>query len=283
MNFASIRQRADQLRLIPLPDVLRACGAQPDPHDPHKWHTSRGALSVTGAKFINWNQGVGGGGAIDLIIHLQRLGFRDALDWLDRHFPNLSTQSAPPWADVPLRLPTPDPAQLGRVSHYLLDQRALPAHLIDCLIQAGTLYADPRANAVFLLRACDHTPVGAELRGTTAGAWRGMAPGSKKDLGCFSVPLHGPPAQTIVLCESAIDAISCVALFPQHRCLSTAGARPNPRWLGPLVAQGHPIYCGFDTDSTGHAMASAMIARHPTIQRLAPPHHDWNDTLRSLR
>ena len=84
MNPALIRQKADLLRAIPLPDVLRAAGAQPDPRDPHKWHTPQGVLSVTGAKFINWNQGAGGGGAIDLIIHLHHLGFRDALDWLDQ-------------------------------------------------------------------------------------------------------------------------------------------------------------------------------------------------------
>jgi hypothetical protein len=283
MNFASIRQRADQLRLIPLPDVLRATGARPDPRDPHKWHTSQGVISVTGAKFINWNHGVGGGGAIDLVIHLHRLGFRDALDWLERHFPHLSHQPIPPRAQIHLRLPTPDPAQLHRVRRYLLDQRALPAHLVDCLIQARTLYADPKANAVFLLRTADHTPVGAELRGTTPEPWRGMAPGSKKDLGFFCVPADGLPAQSFVLCESAIDAISCHTLHPQHCCLSTAGVRPNPRWLAWLLGLDAPVYCGFDTDATGTAMADAMIALHPAIQRLAPSDHDWNDTLRSLR
>jgi len=283
MNLASIRQRADQLRAIPLPDVLRAWGAQPDSHDKHKWHTPRGVLSVSGAKFINWSQGVGGGGAIDLIIHLNHLGFRQALTWLGRHFPHIPTPSAPPRAHLDLQLPTPDPTQLGRVRHYLLHQRALPARLVDSLIEAATLYADHRANAVFVLRTDHHTPVGAELRGTTPRAWRGMAPGSKKDLGFFSIPAAFAPAPTIVLCESAIDAISCFALHPQHRCLSTAGARPNPRWLGPLLAQGCHVYCGFDTDSTGQAMARAMIALHPSIQRLAPPHHDWNDALLSLR
>jgi hypothetical protein len=28
-------------------------------------------------------------------------------------------------------------------------------------------------------------------------------------------------------------------------------------------------------------MARAMIALYPSVQRLPPPHHDWNDTLRS--
>jgi len=278
MNFHQIRQRADQLRAVPLESVLRLCGAQPDPHDKHKWHTSQGVLSITGVKFMNWNRGVGGGGAIDLVIHLHRVTFKDALDWLARHFPGPTAQIGQPAPKHILQLPPPDHDQLGRVRHYLLAQRRLPSVLIDSLIQLGTLYADHRANAVFVLLGKNNTPVGAELRGTAPHCWRGMAPGSKKDLGFFSIPNTALPA--IILCESAIDAISCFALHPQYRCLSTAGARPDPRWLGPLLDQGHRVYCGFDTDATGEAMARAMIALYPSVQRLTPPQHDWNDALR---
>jgi hypothetical protein len=282
MNYEPIRRKADQLRAIPLPAVLRVWGATPDPRDPHKWHTAQGAISFTGAKFINWNRGVGGGGAIDLVIHLNNLSFKEALDWLGCHFPSPSPQIDPVPAQARLQLPSPDPGQLGRVRHYLLHHRRLPAATVDSLIQAGSLYADPRANAVFLLLGEKNTPVGAELRGTDhQRPWRGMASGSKKDHGFFSVPTT--PLQAIVLCESAIDAISCFALHPQYRCISTAGARPNPRWLTTLLDQGSRVYCGFDTDTTGQAMAHAMIALHPSVQRLPPFHHDWNDTLRSRR
>jgi len=58
------------------------------------------------------------------------------------------------------------------------------------------------------------------------------------------------------------------------RCLSTAGARPNPLWLQPLLHRHDPIYCGFDADPTGDQMAAAMIALHPAIKRLRPPAHD---------
>ena len=85
----------------------------------------------------------------------------------------------------------------------------------------------------------------------------------------------------MVLCESAIDAISCLALHTECRCLSTAGARPDPRWLRTLLDQGSRIYCGFDADPTGDSMAHAMIALHPAVQRLRPSQHDWNDLLRS--
>lgn len=288
MTFGQRRELAQRLRAIPLERVLPLCGARPDRDDRHKWHTPAGVLSITGPKFMNWTLGAGGGGAIDLVIHLYHLDFKSAVDWLAGHFPSLLPPQ--PLAALPaseLRLPLAAPAQLTRVRDYLIAQRRLPSNSVASLIESGTLYADARANAVFLLRNQQNLPVGAELRGTTAEPWHGLAPGSRKDLGCFAFPAQPLPAavslsrQVLVLCESAIDAISCFALHPGSRCLSTAGARPNPHWLRPLLDQGCQLYCGFDADSTGDAMARAMIARHPAVQRLRPSHHDWNDVLRS--
>lgn len=288
MNHYDQRKRADRLRAVALTAVLRLCGAQPDPYDRHKWHTAQGTLSITGSKFMNWTQGVGGGGAIDLVMHLHGRGFKEALQWLDRSFPGSpSTPVPPPVQKSHLRLPPRQARHLERVRNYLLNQRALPAGLIDELIHSGSLYADHRANAVFLLLGKQNQPVGAELRGSGPVNWRGMASGSQKDRGFFSVPPPLAPttpvsAQGIILCESAIDALSCFVLHPEHRCISTAGARPNPRWLPDLLASGAPLYCGFDADPTGEATAQQMIARHPLIQRLRPSQHDWNHTLRSL-
>jgi len=287
MNGQLLRQKADHLRAIPLTAVLRAAGAQTDPDDPHKWHTTQGVLTLTGAKFMNWSRGIGGGGAIDLVIHLHRCRFREALDWLDRQVLAPPGPLDPGAAPRPLTLPPPDPAQLAALRHYLLGQRCLRPDLIDPLIQTGSLYADHRANAVFLLRGAHGVPVGAELRGTTPHPWRGLAPGSKKDWGFFAIPPVPFPPQAdpnpaaILLCESAIDALSARILHPHRACVSTAGARPNPRWLGPLLQQGRTVYCGFDTDATGETMAQAMIALHPAVQRWAPSAHDWNDLLRS--
>lgn len=279
MSLGTLRDRANQVRGIPLDSVLRLSGAQPDRYDQRKWHTAQGVLSVTGAKFMNWNRGRGGGGAIDLVIHLHNLSFAQAVQWLCQSFPD-SFQPEPDrlFPKATLALPPPEPSKLWRVRHYLIGERALPWTLVDPLIQSGALYADSRANAVFLLLGEENQPVGAELRGTTQRPWHGLAPGSQKDLGFFAIPAC--PLAAIILVESAIDAISCFALYPQHRCISTAGARPNPRWLAPLIDQGHPVSCGFDADPTGENMARAMIARHPTIQRLRPPHHDWNDALK---
>jgi len=268
----------DRLRALPLEAVLPLCGGERDRHDPRKWRTPVGTLSVNGPKFMNWSRGLGGGGAIDLVIHLKNVGFREAVEWLAGNFGRqcllLATSAA---LSSPLRLPPPAPENLERVKAYLALHRRIPRPLIETLIGSGALYADRHANAVFLLLGKQNNPVGAELRGTTTFAWRGMAPGSSKDRGCFAV---GPAtAPSIILCESAIDAVSCFVLHPQSRCCSTSGARPDPPWLDSLLHPSARIYCGFDADPTGDRMAQAMIARYPTVQRLRPKLKDWNDVL----
>jgi len=275
-----IQKRADRVRSIALESVLGLTGAQPHRHDRHKWHIQAGLLSVTGTKFMNWTRGIGGGGAIDLVLHLHNRGFMEALQWLEQHFPAAACSASwEPAASLTFNLPVPDPGKIWQVQDYLILNRGLPAPLILPLLESGLVYADARANAVFLHLGEKKNPVGAELRGATAASWRGMAPGSRKDLGFFAA---GPAqATSVVLCESAIDALSCCALHPQHRCLSTAGARPNPRWLAPLLEQGLEIYCGFDADPTGEAMAQAMIQLHSSIHRLRPSKKDWNDVLKS--
>ena len=275
------RARADRMRALPLPPVLVALEATPDPHDPAKWRTARGVLSVSGPKFMNWSQSVGGGGAIDLVMHVRQVGFGQALEWLEHHFGTFTP--LPPQAMLQaqsLSLPPPVADNWPRVQRYLVEERKLPSTLLEPLVRSGTLYADARANAVFVLLDTAANPVGAELRGTTALGWRGMAPGSRKDRGLFWVPTT--TSHAIVLCESAIDALSCHALHPDYRCLSTSGARPDPAWLAAMISQGLLIYCGFDADPTGDAMAQRMHDLHPSIGRLRPDAKDWNDLLRQL-
>jgi hypothetical protein len=274
------RARADRLRAVPLEEVLHRLGGEPDRHDPRRWRTTAGIVSICGPKFMNWTGGIGGGGAIDLAIHLRSVTFRDALDWLDREFgPGPEEPAATAMPPPALRLPPPGSEKLAGVKAYLVSQRAIPAATVESLAHSGALYADARANAVFVLHGSDGKPVGAELRGTGRYAWRGMAPGSNKDLGFFAIGAE--PASAVVLCESAIDAISCSLLHPLFRCVSTAGARPHPLWLDALVARLPEVYCGFDADTTGEHMAREMIARHPNVRRLRPSLKDWNDVLRA--
>jgi hypothetical protein len=292
------RRRADAVRSIPLETVLTHWGAPRDRRDRHQWLTARGPLSVTGAKFFNWHCQEGGGGAIDLVMHLSGWDVQAAVGWLQQHLacdaaaaPATSAYSPPASAGLDAcakprpRLPVANLARLECVRHYLTEQRCLASRILEPLLEAGKVYADQRANAVFLMVAgkANH-PIGAELRGTGQRMWRGLAPGTCKDAGYFWVGAAG--SDKIVLCESAIDAISCFQLHGTKLdqgciCISTAGIRPDPRWLDPLLARGYDIYCGFDDDQPGNAASCQMIRQHPTIKRLRPPAHDWNDALKA--
>jgi hypothetical protein len=181
--------------------VLTHWGAQRDRHDRHQWRTERGPLSVTGAKFFNWHrrEGERGGGAIDLVMHLSGCEVHAAVEWLERQLgsdaaaaPSTTAYSRPSSSSPDdarakprgLRLPAPNLANLDRVRRYLTEQRYLAADVLKPLIDAGRVYADQHANAVFLMVAGkSNRPMGAELRGTGQRTWRGLAPGTCKDAG----------------------------------------------------------------------------------------------------
>jgi len=46
------------------------------------------------------------------------------------------------------------------------------------------------------------------------------------------------------------------------------------------VRNSQPLFCGFDADPTGDAMAQCMRDLHPSIRRLRPAAKDWNEFLR---
>ncbi|MBD3161533.1 MAG: DUF3991 domain-containing protein, partial [Candidatus Latescibacteria bacterium] len=194
---AWIREQADRLREVPLEAVLAAFGAERDPLDRARWRTPTGRISVTPPKFMNWSRNEGGGGAIDLVMHLGEMDFLAALAWLEDHFPaavpspDRSSRPADPPRAGGLVLPPFDVPRLPRVRCYLIEERHLPARQVDSLLAGGAIRADARANAVFLMYAEDGRTIGAELRGTTARAWHSLARGSRRDRGYFSVPCPG--------------------------------------------------------------------------------------------
>ena len=285
------RRRADAVREIPLEIILQSWGAVRDRRDKAKWHLGEDSFSVTGLKFTHWQRRAGGGGAIDLVIHVRGMDVRSAVAWLEQRFGTshvsadsvvVNSRSPSGLSPKPYRLRLPDAQsdKLEQVRRYLIQRRCLAASLLEPLIEAGKLYADRRANAVFLMVAGKaNRPVGAELRGTGPSVWRGLAPGTRKDHGYFWIGKQG--SSKIVLCEAAIDAISCFQLLGDCICVSTAGVRANPRWLPPLLARGYAVHCGFDNDESGETTAREMIARHSSIHRLRPPAHDWNEAILS--
>jgi hypothetical protein len=163
-GFKDISDTADFVRNIALVEVLERTGSTRDKFDKNKWHTCRGIISLTGQKFMNWTMGIGGGGAVDLVIHMEQYDFKTAVLWLQDNFPPLSYTCPTSMATAidtdtdiqttpkpTLRLPRKDDNKLPRISDYLRYKRGIPLSLINALIGSGKLYADHRGNAVFLL------------------------------------------------------------------------------------------------------------------------------------
>ncbi len=172
---------------------------------------------------------------------------------------------------------------------YLVRTRGLDPALLDHCLHAATLYTDRRRNAVFTCRDRSGNPTGAELVGTCplpgSVAFKGLAPGSRRDRGGFWLTTGSAPPAAVVLTESAVDALSAVLLpapaLPTD-CLvaSTAGAAHRlPHWLDAF--QHVPLLCAYDADPAGDQAARDLLRQHPLLQRLRPlGAKDWNDLLR---
>ena len=202
MNFDDFRRRADRVREVPLETVLALRNAVRDPRDRQKWHTEQGPVSITGQKFTNWHRNTGGGGAIDLVMHLADLDASAAVAWLEQH---LACRPCRRWhrgsltlqaisALLLLLLRRTEQAscdcQTATLRNFVAcgvisrSSRNLSSLVLEPLMEAGKLYADNRGNAVFLMVAGKaNRPVGAELRGTGTTCVARHGAGHAKGLG----------------------------------------------------------------------------------------------------
>lgn len=132
---------------------------------------------------MDWTADKGGGGAIDLVMHVQGIEFKEAALWLFRQtFPLPSANSRQQLQNQEiespsLEIPLPSEKRWIGVRDYLTEIRQLPTALVDRLHERGLIYADMMQNAVFV-RHSTHSdginwyrgePTGATLRGTWGG------------------------------------------------------------------------------------------------------------------
>ena len=107
---------------------------------------------------MNWTKGIRGGGAIDLVIHLNGCNFKKAVSWILDNFSYSSSYIQPINCDGEKSLsigvfkpPQRDDNKLPQIINYLKYTRCVTIKLIKILLNSGKLYADSRGNAVFLL------------------------------------------------------------------------------------------------------------------------------------
>jgi hypothetical protein len=280
--LAQLRATSVQVRQIDLNLVMERFGALPDASDKHNWRTACGRVTVTGPKFFNHDENKDGGGAIDLVMHMEQCDYKSAVQRLAAEFGTGAVLSqavvtvkaeieaaaaAPPAPFVP---PAPVPENWPTVRDYLHHVRKISTDVIDGLQRAGKLYADKFKNCVFVLSG----GVGVELRGTGEKPFHGIR-GTKAGF----VIRRGDAKNTAIV-DSSIDAISLYELNKfQGRIVSLGGnSAHTARGLADKYrAEGHTIYAAFDNDKGGDAQAAAMAIG--PAERLRPQLKDWNADL----
>ena len=284
-NWRRLRDRA----LEPLAERL---GYTRDPRRRNRWRRPGSVLSIDGSKFFDHATGHGGGGAIDLVLHARQCDFREALAFLADSASLPPTRPVFPRPRPRLLLPPAVDANWPPVRDFLTAVRRLQPALLETCHRDGTLYADPRRNAVFTCRDSTGSLAGAEIVGTRprpdGSTFKGLAAGSRRDRGGFWLCSSSLPPSAVLLCESAVDALSaCLlpapGLPPSTLFASTAGiTRKLPAWLAPFPPS--RILCGFDADPPGDHAAQALLLRYPNMRRLRPDSaKDWNDLLPALK
>lgn len=301
---AALRAVQARLRGIPIAEVLPRLGYEPDPDDKVEgWKGPAGRLTTgvrrgTPEKFYLHDMDAGGGGAIDLVMKVDNRDFKDAVAWLSAQFgegPAIATyasvaeaaateaiaehkQAGKPATLIEL---SRKPDHIAAVSHYLTNERRIPAELVKALSDKGfilALQAGRFTNAAFPLTKGDSfgqpaNAVGVLLRGTQPDHPFHGVRGEKAVWGYTSPWAKDGKRDAVIFAESPTDAMSVHSLMLQKSgllgdlesdkiktlfCTATAGSARES--LRPLVQshveQKRVVFTAFDNDHTGRQMSA---------------------------
>jgi 5S rRNA maturation endonuclease (ribonuclease M5) len=283
------------VRDLPLKEVAYELGLEPDRQDKHKWQNEQHIINITGSKFYDWKQMKGGGGAIDLVMHINECDYKQSVAWLGDRFGEGATIEAVTYKtreiirNEPVQEFIPPVTEQSKwlcVKQYLTRTRLLPSGLVDKLYEQGLVYADKNQNAVFIRRSLDEDKItGASLRGTAGqdNQFKGLAKGSKRKEGWFYLTQgeqSGDPVRRVVLVESPIDAMSLAVLERTDSVktlyLSTDGAGGI---LMEYLKSVKDVVIAFDRDRSGQSMAERIKTQLPNAVSKTPKAIDWNQDL----
>ncbi|MFQ4138138.1 strawberry notch C-terminal domain-containing protein [Nodosilinea sp. PGN35] len=298
----TLQEIADEVRGADLEDVAAHLGLECDRHDKHKWRNGDHIISISGPLFMDWLDDAGGRGAIDLVMHVQGVEFKQAVEWLSGQDFSQGPAHVATYAQTEereprtLEVPAANEHRWAGVREYLVEGRKLPAVLVDRLNERGLIFADDHQNAVFLRHQLQAQTwsrgevIGASLRGTWGDAnhFHGLAPGSARDQGWFWIGTGQGPVNRVLLVESPIDAMSLAVLDRAQRgpegvsiYLSTDGSGGVPvEALKTVLRNGGLVAAAFDADVAGETMAWRVAQQVPGVERLTPNQgKDWNEVL----
>jgi len=318
-----LKETVDQLRDLPLDDVAWQLGLIQDIKGDNRWKGHGCIININSEKFHDFapGQNKGGGGAIDLVMHVNGCEFKEAVAWLNDRFGEEGMQRAAAHrakiqANVEVKQepaqrfvkPRVDVSQWNAVYNYLTIKRGLPENLVNALHEKGIVYADKHQNAVFAMRSfsrvdrskqlqsvknASNSTVGAFLRGTRGenNSFMGYAIGTKRSQGSFYVDLSGQVGdeiQRVVLCKSPIDALSYLTL---EQMAAKKASIPRTTYLALDSTRNLPVemikdipqvIAAYDKDSAGNQIARDIQKLLPQTTIVQPTASDWNQQLLEL-
>ncbi|BAB77487.1 MobV family relaxase (plasmid) [Anabaena sp. FACHB-709] len=298
----SLELKTQQLRDLELLDVAWELGLD---YERERWRGHGHIINIDGSKFYDFSpdQQKGGGGAIDLVMHVNQCNFRQAVVWLHERFGEAGVERAAiahvknRAADIIQAEPRPqftppveNKANWPAVERYLTQQRGIPSDCLQMLQNLGLLYADDQQNAVFVMRDLEGQTSGAFLRGTRGenNSFKGYSKGTKRSDSWFYFGLGGQATDKVahvLLCSSPIEAVSRAMLeyfvrgnVPPERTLYMAVDNINSLPVERL--QNVPnILVTFGKDQSTNAAAQRVLELLPQSQQVLSKAADWNQQL----
>ena len=305
----TITELADQVRNIPLREVLDRYGfeakregttlrAKSDLHN----------IVVTGSMWFDNKAGIGGAGAIDLVIHLAKVDFSGACRSLaDEFLPLAAGQTA---LSFPKRWQEPshpekksfeelaaiyavrDDSNWQIARAYLVEQRKISPPLVDELHARGSIYANdhrPNPSLVFLHRDQHGKVRGASLRDTKHQSAFRPCLGNK--LTAWFTIGNLAEADRIAAVESPIDALSYYSLFGCRggglAVVSCAGATVPHELMLQACDRRQALVVALDNDPAGErgrrkTQNETTDWKGFKLLSDCPKHKDWNDDLTAV-
>lgn len=283
---------AAKLREMPIGDVLKKVYGAVLEKDSRDSHVSQKYVLPDGRK-IAVSKGKSGAdvwieqgskgerGAINLVMHLDGLEYRQAVRLLAESFDSSALAAEHSSALVrratseikkistdPVPAPVPDPTRWPRVKKWLNEVRGIPKKLIDKLYEQGLVYADSRGNATFV-----RVHGGAFQRGTGDQKFHRAIGGA--ECGPFLIP---GTDKKVVLVEAAIDAIAVKSTMQHATVIASGGDMLPPEKLRKWVPEGAEVIAAHDADTRGEAVAKAAVDAF-NAKRMKPTGKDWAETV----
>lgn len=263
----------------------------------NEWVGGNHIINIDGSKFTNFGNGssLGGNSAIDLVKHVNQCNQTTAIAWLGERFGEVGAKRAAiahaqkVTADIIQTQPAPqftppieDKANWSGVEHYLTQKRGIPSDCIQMLHNQGLVYADSKANVVFVMRDLEGNTKGAFLEGTT-NKFSGYELGTVRRNSWFYFTLGkklSDKASTAVLSFSPIDAISVAMLeyqvkgIPENRTVYMAVDDTSSLPVERLRNVAH-VQVAFSQSTVARAVKELL----PHSTQLKCESRDWNTQL----